>query len=158
MDGLTAGYTFYLSYFFSLINQRPGTVYLRVAGMAWFPKLILTGFLALGFFDLHAQNDSTILQNGLPVSSVDSVRNFPSHDYYPKNSEVTVPNAALPHRLLKALRNDPIYLGWEKLPVLYNRDTQIYTVRVITKSDTAYYGLNDHGKPVSYGKKGKDDQ
>jgi len=64
----------------------------------------------------------------------------------------------LPHRVLKSLQRESIYSGWEKLPVLFDKNTGIYTVRIKAENDTIYYGLNENGKPVSYGKKNKDDQ
>jgi hypothetical protein len=126
--------------------------------MANYLKLMSVLFLVFASLGAQAQTDSTIYQNGLPVSSDDSVRNFPSDDYYPRNAEIRVRNVELPQSLLKALNDDSLYRGWQKLPVLYNKNTKIYTVRVITKTDTAYYGFNDRGKPVTYGKKGRDDQ
>lgn len=121
-------------------------------------KYAVLMLLASTFFKINAQSDSAIYENGLPVADDDTVRNFPAYDLYPKNSELTLSKEELPHRLVKALNNDELYKGWDKLPVVYNKRTGIYSIRVIHTNDTAYYGFNDHGKPVSYGKRGRDDQ
>jgi hypothetical protein len=120
--------------------------------------VIVLGVSLLSLQYTFAQSDSTLYLNGLPVSQDDTVRNFPSSDYYPKNKPVVISHDKLPERLRAALNREPIYKGWNRLPVLYDKNTDRYTVRVINENDTVFYGLDKKGNPLTYGKEWKDDQ
>jgi hypothetical protein len=122
-------------------------------------KLIIV--LSVGLLSFQCtlgQSDSTLYINGLPVTQDDTVRNYPSSDYYPKDKTVVVPSNRLPEKLRTILNREPLYKGWDRLPVLYDKNTDRYTVRVITENDTVFYGLDRKGNPLTYGKKSKDDQ
>jgi hypothetical protein len=115
-------------------------------------------FLIAGICTAQAQSDSTVFHQGLPVSHDDTVRNFPHYDYYPKTRMVIVPYEQLPHKLQRSLKEKDLYKGWDQFPVYYDKNTDIYDIRFMDGSDTTVVGMNKNGKPVTYGKRSKDDQ
>lgn len=121
-------------------------------------RISILVFAVVTGYNAWSQSDSTLYINGLPVSEDDTVRNFPSTNYYPKNNEVIVGNRQLPEKLLDKLKKQSVYKGWERFPVLYNKSTDRYTVRVLSQNDTLYFGLDGNGNAVSYGKKNRDNQ
>jgi len=109
--------------------------------------------------DVVAQDDSaTQYIHGLPVTEDDTVHNFPANDLEPRNQAVVVPRDRLPGELLKTLNEKSEYKGWEKLPVVKNINTGIYTIRIVHKEDTTYLGMNENGQVVTYGRNSVDDQ
>lgn len=120
--------------------------------------LLLVGTISVCVVKGYSQTDSaTVYRHGLPVSEDDTVQNFPQYDYYPKNIQVVIPDHHLPSKLHKTLHNNPRYKGWDQLPVYYNKNTDIYTIRILENSDTTFIGLNKNGKPVSYGNNSVED-
>lgn len=121
-------------------------------------KLLLFLTMMACAVNAYTQTDSaTVYRHGLPVSEDDTVQNFPQNDYYPKNVRMVIPDNHLPPKLHKSLQENPRYSGWEQLPVYYDKNTDIYTIRILENSDTTFIGLNRNGKPVSYGNNSIDD-
>jgi len=121
--------------------------------------VLLLAILLFVHGPLSAQGDSaTHYIHGLPVSEDDTVQNFPANDYAPANEVIVVPAGKLPENLLNALNEKSEFKGWERLPVLKEVNTGIYRVRILNKTDTTFFGLNENGKVVSYGKNSVDDQ
>jgi hypothetical protein len=61
-----------------------------------------------------AQRDSTRYEYGLPVTEDDTATDFPSTDLYPPKNYQQLNAAQLPRRVLKALRKQHQYRGWEQ--------------------------------------------
>jgi hypothetical protein len=105
-----------------------------------------------------SQNDSTVYEQGIPVSDDDTVQNFPRQDFYPKKKIEVLSYNAVPDKIKKALNKNSLYKGWNRLPIYHDLNTDIFYVRIVNKTDTTTYGLNKHGDPVTYGEHSVNDE
>jgi hypothetical protein len=119
---------------------------------------VLLFCMSAGLSKSFGQTDSTVFHQGLPVSHDDTVRNFPHYDYYPQTRMIIVPYEQLPGKLQRTLKTKDMYKGWDQFPVYYNKNTDLYDIRFMEGNDTTVIGMNKSGKPVTYGKRSKDDQ
>jgi hypothetical protein len=97
----------------------------------------------------QAQRDSTRYEYGLPVTEDDTATDFPSTDLYPPTNYQQLNAAQLPRRVLRALRKQHQYRGWEQGVLYFDHNTKIYLVEVPRGNDNYVFGLNENGKPVS---------
>lgn len=99
---------------------------------------------------LFAQNDSTVYRFGLPVSEDDTTGQFLQSDRIPEDSWRALPLIEVPEDVLEAIRERKQYAGWEDSTVYYDKDTELYLIPVEREDGIRIYGLNKHGKPVTF--------
>lgn len=127
---------------------RAGTLLMDVLGMRYIITTIIC-VLCFGIGDSNAQSDSTTYQFGLPVEEDDTVQNFPQQDLAPENHYRKMSINELPVKLRKRLRTSD-YEGWEKSGVYYDKNSDLYYVRVRRGEEIRSIGLNRNGKPVTF--------
>lgn len=100
--------------------------------------------------NVFGQSDSTQYENGLPVTNDDTVRNFPSTDYYPFEKFRKLDVAELPKKVAHALKHESQYNGWERGNIYFDVNTQLYLIQIPRNEDAYVYGVNADGKSVSF--------
>lgn len=95
-----------------------------------------------------AQGDSTLYVNGIPVTGDDSIEVSP--DVSPGKETGLVPVSEIPAKLLKTLRKEDAFKGWERAGVHFNRKTKRYTVTVLYSGGAKIFGLDSAGQVVTY--------
>ena len=101
---------------------------------------------ALGQTDVA---DTVEYVHGLPVTGEDTITendNDLREEFLEK-----IPKQHIPKQLIKTLRDDALYGGWERNPVYRNRKTGLYIVTVM-ESDSVkrVFGFNDNGKAITF--------
>ena len=111
--------------------------------------LMTAAFILLAISAAFSQDDTTQFINGLPVTEDDTARAVPP-DLGPKNRVTAVPEQNIPAGLLKVLREDEQYQGWQDTTVYFEQNTGLYLVPVKYEKGVKIFGLTKNGNPVTY--------
>jgi hypothetical protein len=125
-----------------------------------FMKIILTAVLFF-FVRLAAaqeSGDSIQYNQGLPITGEVDTWNRTSEDNPPADLLMEIPKDRLPSKLLRTLRNEEEYRGWENFPIHKQRNTGLYILSITEGNTTRTYGFNKSGKPVTFSETTKKDQ
>ncbi len=112
---------------------------------------VITTVLLLASRFCIGQED-TIKSNQISFSDVnhDSASSVSlQEDQPPFNKQTQLSKDEIPRRVLKALQTEEQYQGWEKFPVYYDNNTDLYLIRTQHETTITTYGLNKNGKPVT---------
>ncbi|HYC86708.1 MAG TPA: hypothetical protein VEB86_15855 [Chryseosolibacter sp.] len=114
-------------------------------------RLLLLGVICLMLASrAWAQDDSIRYRHGIPVTENDTTENDLVEDRYPHERLTRILPENLPSQLRRALERKSVYTGWEKFPVYFNENTNLYIIRIKTDRTIKVFGLNHAGKGVTY--------
>lgn len=116
--------------------------------------------LSLCFFAtnwLFAQGDDSIqFIHGLPVTGEDTAQPVPQTDYAPEDNMVRVHPDSIPSPIAEAWDEFAPLKNWRNETIVFDRNTELYWIRIKQDSTLRSYGYTREGHPVSIKEKSAD--
>ena len=110
--------------------------------------LLCAGFMLTGFIAVNAQSsDTTKRPSKSPEIQSTPQQSQESNQMTQKKDMVRVQSAEVPASLRKTLE-DPMYVGWENSTIWRNKNTNEYSVELMSGTTTKTYRFDKSGKPI----------
>src|SRR4051794_10970701 len=111
--------------------------------------LLCAGFMLTGFIAVNAQSSDTTNRPSKATTTTSTPQESnqeESNQMTQKKDMVRVQSAEVPASLRKTLE-DPMYVGWENATIWRNKNTNEYSMELMSGNTTTTYRFDKSGKP-----------